>query len=139
MSDYFFDGTDNILDSRDILKKRDELIAEWEENTEDSFEDYALSADDLAVGLNRDDAEILANLIALCEEAETGVEDWEYGATLIHENYFVSYAEELADDIGAIDQNATWPLYHIDWEAAAEDLMQDYSTVELNGSTYYVR
>lgn len=48
-------------------------------------------------------------------------------------------AQELADDIGAIDSNAKWPLNHIDWEAAAEELKMDYTEVNFNGTTYYIR
>jgi antirestriction protein len=35
------------------------------------------------------------------------------------------YAEELADDIGAIPDDLSWPLTHIDWDAAARDLEYD--------------
>lgn len=35
------------------------------------------------------------------------------------------YAEQFAEDIGAIDDNATWPNYYIDWERAARDLFMD--------------
>lgn len=58
-------------------------------------------------------------------------------ATLIHESYFQTYAEQLAEDIGAISRDTKWPLNHIDWEAAAEELKSDYSTVDWNGETYY--
>jgi antirestriction protein len=34
-------------------------------------------------------------------------------------------AYQLADDIGAIDENASWPMNCIDWERAARDLMYD--------------
>jgi hypothetical protein len=58
---------------------------------------------------------------------------------MIAESDFVEYAQELAEDIGAIDRNAKWPLHHIDWAAAAEDLKQDYQEVEFDGDTYLVR
>jgi len=41
------------------------------------------------------------------------------------------FAQNLADDLGAIDRNLTWPMYCIDWEQAARDLMMDY--YEING------
>lgn len=37
------------------------------------------------------------------------------------------FAMDMAENIGAIDPNATWPLGYIDWERAARDLMMDYS------------
>lgn len=37
------------------------------------------------------------------------------------------FAQDYAEGVGAIDRDAKWPMNHIDWEAAASDLMQDYS------------
>lgn len=71
--------------------------------------------------------------------AEVSSAEWRYGLALISEDYFVTYAEEMAADVGAIDPKAGWPLQHIDWDAAAEALKQDYSSVELDGRTFYFR
>jgi hypothetical protein len=65
-----------------------------------------------------------------------GREDWESGVTLINDDYFQEYAEELAYDIGAIDRDAGWPLGCIDWEQAAEELQMDYMSIEF-ASQYY--
>lgn len=56
---------------------------------------------------------------------------------LIPEDEFENYAEELAEDIGLIQRDANWPYTHIDWGAAADELKQDYSTVSVEGITYY--
>lgn len=45
------------------------------------------------------------------------------------------FAQDMAENIGAIDKNAKWPNNCIDWEHAARELMYDYS--EENG--YYFR
>ena len=37
-----------------------------------------------------------------------------------------SFARELAESIEAIDQKASWPHTCIDWNQAAEELMQDF-------------
>lgn len=37
------------------------------------------------------------------------------------------FAQQIAEDIGAIDKNAGWPNNCIDWEYAAKELMWDYS------------
>jgi chromosome segregation ATPase len=58
---------------------------------------------------------------------------------LIRESYFTEYAQQLAEDLGAISANAPWPACHIDWDAAAEELKMDYSTVDFDGVTYYYR
>ena len=41
------------------------------------------------------------------------------------------FAQEMADSLGAVDKNASWPMNCIDWEYAAKELMYDYS--EHNG------
>lgn len=45
------------------------------------------------------------------------------------------FAEQMAEDLGLTSEKQEWPFNHIDWEAAAKDLMMDYS--EHNG--YYFR
>lgn len=64
--------------------------------------------------------------------------DW-YPGSLIRDSYFETYAEELAEDVGAISRDAQWPLGCIDWEKAARELQVDYSTVEYDGVTYWYR
>ena len=110
---------DDTIDSRDIIDR-----IEWLEGDEDR---------------THEESEELAALKALQDEAEGYAADWLYGATLIRESYFEEYAQELAEDIGAIDRNAGWPAYCIDWEQAARDLSQDYSMVEFAGVNYWIR
>jgi len=45
------------------------------------------------------------------------------------------FAQQLAEDIGAIQADMQWPYTCIDWEHAANELMYDY--FESNG--YYFR
>jgi hypothetical protein len=77
--------------------------------------------------------------LAQLREMESEIPEWRHGETLINDSYFESYAQELAEDTGAIDSNATWPLNHINWEAAAEDLKSDYTPIEYDGETYWYR
>jgi hypothetical protein len=99
--------------------KRAAAMAEAEENEErDAFETVAeeRGIDETAL------RELAANLGIGADEA----------AAYHEENYAGSenaaeWAEQMAEDIGAIDRNATWPKNHIDWEAAAQELLQsDY-------------
>jgi hypothetical protein len=113
-------NTEDMLDSRDI-EARIEYLSSMDD-------------DDFDV----EDADELAHLLSLRDEAQHSG-DWQYGATLIHDNYFKTYAEQLADDIGAVNSEASWPLTHIDWSAAAEDLKQDYFSVDFDGQTYWIR
>lgn len=112
----------DILDSRDVIERIDALIEDKE----------------LEILTDNEAAELEA-LEALRDELQSYCPDWQYGEALILESYFTEYAEQLAEDIGAIDtRNTTWPGRHIDWKAAAEELKQDYTCAEIryNGSTY---
>jgi len=57
----------------------------------------------------------------------------------VHESDFEDYAMELADELGAIPRDASWPLTCIDWEKAARELQYDYSTVTWQGTDYLYR
>lgn len=62
-----------------------------------------------------------------------------YEPTLIPEDDFEDYARELAEDIGDMPREQSWPASYIDWEAAADALKMDYTTVEYDGTTHYIR
>lgn len=94
---------------------------------------------DGTMGLDEDEQAELAALKALAEEAEGYAADWAHGETLIRDSYFKEYAQELAEDIGAINRNATWPNNCIDWDQAARELQMDYTSVEFDGVTYWIR
>ncbi len=66
------------------------------------------------------------------------IERW-YPLTLINDNYFESYAKELAEDCGMVSSDTSWPNNHIDWEAAADALKEDYSQVDYDNETYWYR
>lgn len=89
-------------------------------------------------GLDEDDAEELKTLRALASEAE-GYGDWSHGEALIRDDYFEEYAQQFADDIGAINSDASWPNNCIDWERAARELQMDYTSVDYGGVTYWMR
>lgn len=115
-TDRVYEGAD-ILDSRDIIAKIEELESLLEDDPDD---------------------EELKNLRALAEES-SGSPDWPYGETLIADSYFEQYAQELAEDIGAVQKDATWPNQYIDWEAAADALKQDYMSVAYGETEYWIR
>lgn len=117
------------LDSRDLQERLEELEAmeeAYRESVGTSMPEAPLDDDETAE---------LAELRELADE----VTEWEYGATLIPTYAFEDYARELAEDIGAVDKEASWPNCHIDWEAAADSLSQDYTEVTYQGTDYYVR
>lgn len=122
---------DNIIDSRDVIARIEEL--EGELLNEDGEIDQ-----DNEDGAYRDAASELGSLQRLADEAGHSP-DWQYGETLIRDSYFEDYAQELAEDIGDIDRDARWPHNCIDWERAARELQMDYSAVDFDGVTYWIR
>jgi hypothetical protein len=88
---------------------------------------------------DEDDAKEYATLKSLADEASGYAPDWEHGETLIRDSYFKEYAMGLAEDIGAINKDASWPNTCIDWEQAAHELQMDYTSVDFDGVTYWIR
>jgi len=94
-----------------------------------------------AAGLDADDAALMRAIWKM-EREELG-DDLDSASqnepVMIADSYFVTYAEQLADDLGLINGDAGWPMSHIDWDAAADDLKTDYTEVEYGGTTYFIR
>jgi len=126
-------NSDPIIDSRDIIARIEALREEFTVDLED--------ADDVKRMADFDFEEVreLSKLMVLQDEAQPYCPDWRYGAVLIHEDHFVEYAKQLAEDIGAVVADTKWPNNCIDWEAAADELKVDYTTVDFDGEIYYVR
>lgn len=129
---------DDIIDSRDIIARIEELQNDFREATGDDPRDFAMSTEDYMMGLSEDEAEELTALIDLAAEGERSP-GWRYGETLIRDSYFEDYAQQLAEDIGAISNDHQWPNYCIDWERAARELQMDYTCVEFDGVDYWIR
>lgn len=137
----------DLIDSRDIDERIDELRAsldgtpfggeDYDAATlkrvhEETPEEWRTVAD-----WDDDDVRELVELLEFKEAAEPCTSEWKYGATFIRDSYFREYAEQLAEDIGAINSDAGWPNNCIDWEQAANDLLADYSTFTVGGCTYH--
>lgn len=115
------DNSNDIIDSRDVIARIEELQDDDNRSEEEEQE--------------------LANLLKLAEEGEDASRDWEHGDALIQESYFVEYAKELAEDCGTVPRAGkdAWPLYCIDWDRAARELRHDYTPVDFAGVTYLIR
>lgn len=50
----------------------------------------------------------------------------------------VEYAQDFAEQVGAIDDDARWPATCIDWERAARELFMDYWSAEAPDGGIYV-
>lgn len=119
-------NSDDVIDSRDVI----EAIAALEAELEEAEGDRDLEADIL---------EQLDPLRELAEQGKNHVADWQWGEVLVRDSYFEEHAKQLADDIGAIDAKAGWPMMHIDWKAAAIHLQEDYTDLDFDGVTYWAR
>jgi hypothetical protein len=113
-------NTEDVIDSREVIERLEELESTrgaW--SAEEQMEFYLLDA--------------------LASEGENSSYDWPYGATLIRDSYFKDYAMEMAEDIGMVPAEYNWPMSCIDWEQAARELRMDYTSVDFDGVTYWVR
>lgn len=148
-------NSEDIIDSRDVIARIEELHelrdahddcrAEYNEESERSGStqaeiDSARESYELACKLFDSEAQAeLAALESLAEQSAGYAPDWGYGETLIRDSYFEDYARELADDLGYIDTDSAWPSNCIDWKAAARELQVDYTAVDFDGVTYWIR
>jgi uncharacterized protein (UPF0335 family) len=132
-----FSNSDDVIDSRDVIKRIEylndflaDLPDDVTEETYDPLEDR---------NGNRNDAiQERIKLRELEDEASNYAPDWRYGETLIRESYWPTYAEEMVKDIG--DMPKEIPAYVvIDWEATANNLKVDYTEVDFDGVTYLIR
>lgn len=138
----------DLIDSRDIIERIEELQDE-RQPLADALEEAEAGDDEAATATAQaalqewdttEEGQELRALLALQDEAEGYCADWRHGETLIRDSYFPDYARDLAEDLhGNKVRNAEWPFSHIDWEAAAEALQVDYTAVEFDGVTYWVR
>lgn len=151
-------SSDDIIDSRNVIERIAELEEEREalaEAVTDAEAEPIPEDDDAVSGALARNAAIdeakdalatweedygseLKALKALESQAE-GYSDWSHGATLIRDSYFEDYAQQTAEELGLIPEDGAWPCTCIDWEKAALELQMDYTSVEFDGTTYWIR
>lgn len=138
--------SNQVLDTRDLAERRDELkeqifnsfietFEHYAEQTE-SFDDILFDEDEIESWVDdwKDELEEIEEV----DELEKYITDFQYGETLIHESYFTEYCEELCKDFGYISKD--FPLWiEIDWDSTAENIKIDYSECTYQGETYYAR
>lgn len=154
-----FDKYDDIIDSRDVIARIEELEAErealqktvyeWENaigDTDEEDEKQAAAEElgraeiDLEEWDASDAADELRILKALADAASGYAADWHYGETLIRDSYFTDYAMQLAEEIASDEmRDRSWPYNCIDWDQAARELQMDYTAVDFDGVTYWIR
>jgi hypothetical protein len=156
-------NSQDLIDSRDVIKRIEELEEDREnlqfaideaqealetadvdkddERPDSPYANLRKAVEDAIYNLeswdDSDDADELTALKNLAEDAGSSP-GWNYGETLIRDSYFEEYAEQLATDICDMGKAEGWPFRHIDWEAAAKELKQDYFTVDFDGEDYWI-
>ena len=130
-------NSDDVIDSRDVIERLEELEA-----TKEAFE--ATEEHITWESVEPDEAEELKSLTAFASEAEGYSDDWLHGATLIRDSHFRDYIEELINDCYELPKafnSGEWPYRHmkLDYEAAAEEAQSDYTSVDFDDVTYWVR
>lgn len=118
---------DDTIDSRDVIERIEYLTEEHENWAEEHPEaDY----------MTTDEGQELAALSTLQDEAEDYCPDWTHGAQLIRDSYFEEAMDDLLEEVGDLPRDL--PCYltiSIDYVA----LQQDYTAVDFDGVTYWVR
>lgn len=110
---------DDVIDSRDIIERIQELTDECES----SYLDY-------------DDYMELCTLYDLAEECADYSRDWEYGETLIRRSYFEDYIDEMVEDCYELPKDMpSWMSINLDYNA----LEMDYTSVDFDGIEYLIR
>lgn len=122
----------DIIDVRDIIARVEELEAEIKSN-----ENVYVSENEAAA---IDESEMLQSILAELV-GYGGDEQWRgdwYPVTLIDDAYFTDYARELLEECGTIPRDLpSW--VEIDWEATARNVRIDYTSVDIDGRTYWYR
>lgn len=148
-------NTDDTIDSRDVIAAIEEAYGFYVEACEaeelEPHDQHMWFVHQRIDGpLGNEDPEMVA-LVKLAEEASDYAADWQYGVMLIRDSYFEDYARDLVMDCGYfvnvgrdhgagrdIDFDA-WPYRCIDWQQVTRELQQEYTSVDFDGVTYWVR
>lgn len=119
---------DDIVDLRDVAEYGRWMLDDPDEYDNDAMGYLRSLAEQFGFSGNGTD-----------EEAIEALEDSSLDPTLIADDYFQDYARELAEEIGAIPSDYSWPASHIDWKAAADALRMDYTNYTYGGVQYWGR
>jgi hypothetical protein len=139
------DLTADTIDVRDIIARVEELESARDDFTAPNRDGYQthIGADEIWTAANPDDAAELAALRAILDQLKGygGDEEWRgdwYPVTLISERTFEDHARELLEECGTIPRDLPWYVA-IDWETTAQHIQGDYTSVEIDGTTYWYR
>ena len=122
-------NTDDTIDSRDVIERIEELEQEYAYHVSEDEDDKLLSVwdDDLQ--------EELDALQTFAKQFEDYADDYQYGAQAIRKSYFEQAMDEMVDDCYDLPEIPCFMTITLDYDM----LMSDYSAIDFDGVTYYVR
>ena len=130
---------DDQIDSRDVIARIEELEAELNEEHKyvlENKQDAITNFDEWLSTNTSDDTHEYIQLKKLAEQGEQYADDWEYGVQLINENYFETVMDEMIAECYPLPKDLPfWMTITYDYDA----LKQDYTHIDFDGQTYYVR
>ncbi len=142
-------NSDDIIDSRDVIERIEELESEIESLKEAEQEYIDEDANDEThvdypqyrrIKNELGDLEEELKILTDFQDELEGYCEWKDGATLIRDDYFTEYSKELCIELGDIPKNLPYYIEsNINWTGVAEDLQADYTSGEFDGVTYWAR
>lgn len=135
----------SVFDTRDLIEYRNDLensILEAyndlnEGNEVSTVRDVENAANEAFMGEWGEDIQEYNDIYTFCYDLSSA-DDFEYGESVIHKDYFTEYTEELLTDVGYLANDLpSWIV--IDMDATAENVKQDYISIEYKNETYYIR
>lgn len=119
---------EDVFDTRDLQERLEDLL---------SLGLADMTDEERAYDFENEVAELELLLELRDEIGDTTFLD---GEAMIRESYLTEYFQEMLYDIGDLPKEL--PFYienNIDWKGVTDDLLMDYSEVEIDGVTFYYR
>ena len=139
----------NILDTRDLAEKREELQTDLVNSFNDYFETEIGDFDELIKHIDNSDNEDVEEWrddkvydfehIDEINELEDEITEFSFGETLIPNDDFTEYCKDMVEDCYNLKDVPDFIKYHINWDGVASDLEVDYRSVTYQGETYFYR
>ena len=137
-----YDNPGDVFDSREVQDRIDELESDFDEflqaieslDTKDSLGREEIGA---ALRLMGKEDEYIELVALRCIEDYVYSQEWSHGITFVARSHFTQYCREMVADLEGV---AGFPSYVVvDWEETANNLEQDYSSIDINGAEYLYR
>ena len=144
MKNVEIDYSSDVLDSRELddrleyLTSIKDVRADWMESKREAMSDEEI--DELENNEPEEFDDAMKEELESLEEAKNYISEWRDGNTLINMEHWAQYCKELVRDMDVLPKEL--PSYienNIDWKGVADDLSNDYSTIDIMGNTFYYR